>query len=571
MRRTRTRPAVPTAAIGIASILLGGGLLLVRVEESTALARLVGIGLGLIGAALVVRRRDRSGVGRWTGLLWVGVGVGVAVWPEATVREVGIAAGTVMIVTASVDLIAARTRHGAGRVVAVTSSLAGAALGVAAIAWPTLTTLVLAVVVALRLLIGGIALLVWAPAPGDEARATPTVGARRAVASVAAMLVAVALAAVSVAVHRAQPAEPGAFYEPPATLPGPPGTLIRSEVIDDYVAGGTAHRVLYVTTDVDGELVTSSGLVIVPDGPAPPEGRPVYAWTHGTVGIARRCAPSLLDGPTYAPSIAGLPQQLAAGHLVVATDYAGLGSRATTGYLVGESQATSTLDAVRSAAEVPGAASSGRMVVVGESQGGHAALFTGQLVDDHAPELELLGVVAAAPATDLQALFEANLGTTFGDILAAFALASWSRTYDLDLDEILHPDAVRVVERVAELCLLTERQLLAVAPEAALLRRRFLTALPWETEPWQTILAENTPGSDPIDAPVLVLQGADDPLVLPAVQERFVESWCADGQPIDLRVVPGVGHLDAGRATADIVAEWIDDRVAGRPDTPTCP
>ena len=42
---------------------------------------------------------------------------------------------------------------------------------------------------------------------------------------------------------------------------------------------------------------------------------------------------------------------------------------------------------------------SNRFAVWGHSEGGHAALFTGELAARYAPDLKLVGVAAAAPAT----------------------------------------------------------------------------------------------------------------------------------------------------------------------------
>ena len=47
------------------------------------------------------------------------------------------------------------------------------------------------------------------------------------------------------------------------------------------------------------------------------------------------------------------------------------------------------------------------LLVGGHSQGGHAALFAGELAGSYAPELRLGGVMAAAPAADLEAILPA--------------------------------------------------------------------------------------------------------------------------------------------------------------------
>ena len=59
--------------------------------------------------------------------------------------------------------------------------------------------------------------------------------------------------------------------------------------------------------------------------PLPLGGRPVVVSTHGTIGVASYCVGSNL-GPKYWPGIDGLKQFLAAGYVVVAPDYQGLGT-----------------------------------------------------------------------------------------------------------------------------------------------------------------------------------------------------------------------------------------------------
>ncbi len=70
------------------------------------------------------------------------------------------------------------------------------------------------------------------------------------------------------------------------------------------------------------------------------------------------------------------------------------------------------LDSVRAARNLPDSDTSGRFAVWGHSQGGHAALFAGELAALYAPELKLVGIAASAPATYLLELFEADKSTT---------------------------------------------------------------------------------------------------------------------------------------------------------------
>jgi acetyl esterase/lipase len=209
--------------------------------------------------------------------------------------------------------------------------------------------------------------------------------------------------------------------------------------------------------------------------------------------------------------------------------------------------------------------------VWGASQGGQAALFTGQQATSYAPELKLLGVAAAAPATDLQELFEANRNTPFGRILSAYTIDTWSQVYpQLHLDQVVTRAAQPIVKRLAKICITERKGFLAVGVLQLALKLSYLKQLPWETEPWKGLIAENTPGRTEIRAPIIIAQGDADPLVRPAINAAFARRLCSDGERVDYRTYPGVMHVDAGPKTAADVAAWIAQRFAGAAAPSTC-
>ena len=154
------------------------------------------------------------------------------------------------------------------------------------------------------------------------------------------------------------------------------------------------------------------------------------------------------------------------GYVIAATDYPGLGTEGIHPYLIGDSEAYSVLDSVRAARELPDAKAQKRFAVWGHSQGGHAALFTGQLAASYAPDLELVGVAAAAPATYLAELFEADRHTQSGLTLTSMALLSWSKLYHLPTQDIVDTGALAAYERVASDCLENLSQMLRLAQDA---------------------------------------------------------------------------------------------------------
>lgn len=161
--------------------------------------------------------------------------------------------------------------------------------------------------------------------------------------------------------------------------------------------------VLYRSRDVRNQPIFVSGIIVLPDTPVPKGGYPVISWAHGTVGCADRCAPSrdeLEDAqPMNAYPHALLRAFLEQGWAVVMTDYEGLGTDGLHPYLLGESEAHGILDMVRAARNRYPDKIGSRFQIVGHSQGGQAALFGAHHAPTYAPELQLLGVAAIAPAS----------------------------------------------------------------------------------------------------------------------------------------------------------------------------
>ena len=231
------------------------------------------------------------------------------------------------------------------------------------------------------------------------------------------------------------------------------------------------------------------------------------SWAHGTTGLAAPCAPSV-SGVGTIPYLDALVR---ARMIVVATDYQGLGTSDIQPYLVGQSEAQGVLDAARAARSLVGGAASNTVVVVGYSQGGQAALFSGQIAQSYAPELYVAGVAAVAPVTSLTELAppvpEPRTDDDAG--FAVMALYAWSATYgNLPLTSVLTTDALRDGTLTTSAC----ASAVATAYDGIPTDRIFKPG--WSTNPAVSgDDAANEPGQSPISAPVLVVQGTDDSLI----------------------------------------------------------
>jgi acetyl esterase/lipase len=365
----------------------------------------------------------------------------------------------------------------------------------------------------------------------------------------------------------AQAQEP--FYRASAQeIAGPPGTVIRSEPMATTLSGASAYRVLYRSTGLHDEPIAVSGVVIVPPGPPPPGGRPIVAWAHPTSGVVPRCAPSLAI--FVFQQIQGLRLLTERGFIVAATDYPGLGTPQTHPYLVGDSEARAVLDIVRAAHGTGGAQN--RFAVWGHSQGGQAALFTGLLAKTYAPELDLIGVAAAAPATDLATLLGDDISSGGGRNLAAMTLWSWSRVFGAPIDNVVDPSALPVIDRLAGECIESVYDLMLRRRTSRSLEQQFLTANDfYRAEPWRSLMARNSPGPLPPQIPLFLAQGGADELVRPQVTRDFMRRQCAAGGKVQMLFLPGSNHGFIARDAAAAAAAWMTGRFAGESAPSDCP
>jgi alpha-beta hydrolase superfamily lysophospholipase len=365
-----------------------------------------------------------------------------------------------------------------------------------------------------------------------------------------------------------------AFYTPPTPLPpGQPGEIVRQERLFSAPDQSIAWRVLFHSTDVTGADTVLSGVIIAPDSPAPPSGRSIVAWGHPTTGAAAECAPS--RGVDPFDSIEGLKTLLDDGYAVAAADYPGLGVAGQNTYLVGTSEANSVLDSVRVAQHIPetGVTVNSDVLLWGHSQGGHAVLFAAQDASTYAPELKVKAVAVAAPAADLGTLFDDDIPDASGVTLGSYAFAAFESVYaakypGLSLNSVLTDPGAAATPGMAQLCLISQHT--ELHDQAVALVGNYTRSDPVTTEPWATILAENTPGAAPLGVPLYVAQGATDTLVLPSATQQFVSSQCAGGQHLTFESYPDTGHGLIALKAVPAVTAFFDDVLAGTPPASTC-
>ena len=207
----------------------------------------------------------------------------------------------------------------------------------------------------------------------------------------------------------------------------------------------------------------------------------------------------------------------------------------------------------------------------GHSQGGHAALYAGLLAGRYAPDLKLVGVAAAAPATELATLLNDDIRTIGGKNLTAMSLWSWARVFGAPIERVIAPSAMPTVNRLAQECIESISDIIERSETERPLQRQFLSVGNLGAiEPYRSLLARNTPGALPRDIPLFIAQGMADTLVLPEVTQDYARRTCRAGVRLKLLLMANIGHGTAALTSAPVAVSWIDDRFAGRPAPTDC-
>ncbi len=193
---------------------------------------------------------------------------------------------------------------------------------------------------------------------------------------------------------------------------GAGGALNGVELIDpahSFAAAAMSIEIGYTTTDQRGAPASASGGLYLPKGLPPAGGWPLVVWAHGTVGIGDSCAPS--RRPQSERNSVYFNRILDSGYAVLAPDYQGLGTPGQFSYYNTAVEGASILDAVAAVRATP-VPLSHEWVVIGQSEGAHAAMSAAALSAGNGAADGLRGVIATGLRTDpprsLREMFRAD-------------------------------------------------------------------------------------------------------------------------------------------------------------------
>jgi acetyl esterase/lipase len=361
---------------------------------------------------------------------------------------------------------------------------------------------------------------------------------------------------------------PDSFYDPPSDMSHQPGALLRSEPLKDVIlpAGIRGWRILYATTVDDSTPATAVATVFAPtDPPAGP--RPVIAWEHATTGLLQKCMPSLLSTPTK--GILWRNRIVMAGWVVVATDYSFAEKGGPHPYLIGEGEARAALDSVRAARQMSELTLDKHIVVWGYSQGGHAALWTGIVGPRYAPDLEIRGVAAIAPAANIKNILAMNVAMDKWS--GPYIALSYSRFYpDIAFEQAVRPEALDAARQIVNLCGLIPPEAERIEALAATFDGPALATS--SNKALQARLEQNT-ADGLIQAPVVVAQGLSDIVVPSRAIDAYVEERCAAGQRLEYWTFARRDHLtivQPGTPLEELLIKWTSARFANEPQASGC-
>ncbi len=266
---------------------------------------------------------------------------------------------------------------------------------------------------------------------------------RRLAASVAlASLVLVACGGASVGGTDGSPGGPqrGTLVDPPVNVATFTETeintaTVRSGLLAQSGAAQCDVRIValnYNTVGAKGEPTNASAALLVPTGPVGCTATaPLVAYAKGTDVRQPRTLASGTDDETFTL----IAMFAAHGYAVVATDYLGYAKSAYPfhPYLHADSEATSLIDAIRAARNAAGSvglALSGKVMLTGYSQGGHASAAAQRAIErDYGSEFNVVAAAHMAGPYNLSGAVKSPVAVVGVQFFAPFMVTSYQKVY----------------------------------------------------------------------------------------------------------------------------------------------
>lgn len=353
-------------------------------------------------------------------------------------------------------------------------------------------------------------------------------------------------------------------------------------------------RILYTTSYPKGTTRLASALLYLPANAGQClQQAPLAVVLHGTVGTAKRCAPSL--SPSLSLDYMALPL-VSQGFAVLVPDYIGLGVTSDVGhpYLVREPTVQAILDAVKSTQTLSTQGAlrgclGKKAILFGHSQGGHAALVTAAQWDKDISSITLAGTLAYAPAFGQPTLWAPaltkELKTTYATAYFLMYLLSLSRTKQAPApDSWMTQSAAKTIPVLSQQLCFSElakwlydryptmgdifQESWLKATQACQAGRGDCSSF----QPWMKLIEANTSGAQMRGGHTLLVQGGKDTIVGSATVQCIEERLRKQKHPVQVCYFPTATHSNIVGFAWSSVRPWIEAVLKGEtPTPPSCP
>lgn len=392
------------------------------------------------------------------------------------------------------------------------------------------------------------------------------------------------------------------FYSTADVAPSAPGEILKQQKAPysnilgsaDSALPTEATKLMYTTTDANGELVPVTGYVVEPTVPWRGKGpRPTVVIGRGTVGQGDQCAPSKnwpLDGAEDPISskrtvnLEGLYDFTLSkyGVRVVVTDLVGMGTEGVHTYMNRLDQAHAMLDAGRAVKNLVGEENFGRIGFYGHSQGGGASAAAVEEARNYYSAEEQKNVAGAYASAPPANLFQVQRNIDGSDLSGAigYAINGMVERYDgfeEVLDKYLSEDGKKVLEEFKDSCTndITSEPYAFMTTREWTKDGRSLEEILKEPDMAEAMarMEEQEIGQGSPVAPVMVISGRYDRQVEFKQARNLAMKWCTvDGAQVVYRddVVPEIedgmpNHLVQALSGPTFGFSFMLDRLNGKP------
>lgn len=323
-------------------------------------------------------------------------------------------------------------------------------------------------------------------------------------------------------------------------------TPARALVLPGIGLGAQAWTIRYTTTTALGDVIETTGTVLVPTKrPA----RLLVGHAVGNQGLAPRAAAvsSLLRHGLEYEALA-FQNALRRGFALAIPNYPGLGDDSDTVHpsVVGRALGPAVLDCITAAAQLPDVGLDALPVVVeGYSEGGCAAAWALELQPTYAPDMPVIAGAAGGVPADLMAVYEANR-RGIGSFMLLYVLIGLDSAYpDVEMARFLTRRGVRLV-RVFRRTTIVTGIALGLVTTAWMKIDSITDPLPFEDPAVRARIDQNRLGAHGPAVPTLLAVATRDQVIPLPQTVALAQEWRAAGGEVDLRVYKSAEHMVGG-------------------------